>query len=142
MNWYWLFLVYGFLWWRFWPTMAETDPAEKAMSLFLSWLTRHQRQDYLRNNYFDVIGSHTKRVYRINKAVAPFNVQCMDDPTMRLCFVPQNANLPGDIMLAQKIGLETNEEHVLKIANDYNRWNYGNAEVPPGPEWNHPLHSP
>jgi hypothetical protein len=34
-----------------------------------------------------------------------------------LCFVSTTANSLGDIMLAQKIMLETNETKALKIAN-------------------------
>jgi len=119
----WLALWSAFYTWRI---MAEpwVDPSEKAMTLFLSWLTPQQRKDYLRYSYFHVVGNHTGMTYRINKAVAPFNVeQFFGAKTVRrLCFVPYGANFTGDIMLAQKIGLETNEQHVLKIANDYASW--------------------
>jgi hypothetical protein len=121
--WFWWFFGYAL---AYWVVLVRTsmpmvdDPSERAMMLFLSWLNPRQKREYLANNYFHVKGNFTGRTYRINKAIAPFNVQCIDDHAVRLCFVPHGASFTGDIMLAQKIGLETDEEHVLKIANHYN----------------------
>lgn len=105
--------------------MVWADPSDKAISLFLSWLNPTQRKDYLRHDYFYVKGSDSGKLYRINKAVAPFNVEMLNfDGTTkdRLCFVPRNCPFTGDIMLAQKIALETNEKEALRVANHYNRW--------------------
>ncbi len=80
--------------------MAEwVDPSEKAMNLFLSWLTPKQFKDYTRYHYFHVVGNHTGFTYRINKAVAPFNVEQLQGKTTvkRLCFIPHNAGMTGDI---------------------------------------------
>jgi hypothetical protein len=40
-------------------------------------------------------------------------------PVLGLCFVPMGAFVAGDVMLAQKIALETNERAVLAIANKF-----------------------
>lgn len=131
---YWVFLGYVLFWSAFHTLRITTDmtvgqwadPSEKAMSLFLSWLSPQQRRDYLRYDYFFVKGNASGKLYKINKAVAPFNVEMLNfDGTTkdRLCFVPKNCPFTGDIMLAQKIALETNETYALKIANHYNRWN-------------------
>jgi hypothetical protein len=103
------------------------------MELFLSWLDPQQRQCYIKNNYFHVIGNHTGTTYRINRAVAPFNVEQVQGKktVRRLCFVPSGVSWAGDIMLAQKIGLEADEEHVLRIANDYCHWQERNVLASP-----------
>ena len=43
---------------------------------------------------------------------------------MRYCFVPKGNLVPGDVMLAQKIALETDELAALELANKF----------PPGPQ--------
>ncbi len=108
------------------------EPSQKAMKLLLSWLNAKQKRDYIEHKYFYVIGSHTGMTYRINHAVAPFNVEQLHDdaPPLRLCFVPRRVSYPGDIMLAQKIGLETNEEHVLNIANIHTNWQVMAVDTP------------
>jgi len=39
--------------------------------------------------------------------------------TVGLCFVPMGHLVPGDVMLAQKIALETNEVGALAVANRF-----------------------
>ena len=38
---------------------------------------------------------------------------------MGWCFVPNRHLVPGDVMLAQKIALETNERGALAVANKF-----------------------
>jgi hypothetical protein len=38
---------------------------------------------------------------------------------MGWCFVPRGQLVPGDVMLAQKIALETNETAALAVANRF-----------------------
>jgi hypothetical protein len=72
-------------------------------------------------NFFDVIGCHTARRYRIYYATAA-NVEELDEigcPLMRYCFIPMGYLVPGDVMLAQKIALETEELAALEVANRF-----------------------
>jgi hypothetical protein len=68
--------------------------------------------------HFEVIGSRTGKRYRIryNQVV---NIDELDERGAQVatwCFGPEG-NLPrGDIMLAQKIALENDEEAALAIA--------------------------
>jgi hypothetical protein len=48
------------------------------------------------------------------------NVEELDklgNPIVRYCFIPKGDLVPGDVMLAQKIALETNELAALAVAN-------------------------
>lgn len=106
------------------PATSETacrpqTPAEKAIKLLKSWLTPQQREELVRRGFFIVKGSHTGGYYRIGVGhvfnVAQLNAK--DHLVCSMCFVPDNAPHVGDIMLAQKIMLETNEKLAFQIAN-------------------------
>ena len=50
------------------------------------------------------------------------NVYELDDavrPRAGWCFVPNDHLVAGDVMLAQKIALETNERSALAVANNF-----------------------
>jgi hypothetical protein len=50
------------------------------------------------------------------------NVYELDDagrPKVAWCFLPNDRLAAGDIMLAQKIALETNEHNALAVANGF-----------------------
>ena len=91
---------------------------KKSIELMKNWLTPKQLEEYQQTSAFEVIGNHTGTHYRIYNA-SPYNVIELDRGVRRrrLCFVPDNTNAYGDIMLAQKIMLETNERHALEVAN-------------------------
>jgi hypothetical protein len=117
--WWWMAVLVGVI------SPSTLDPSEKAMDLLWSWLTPAQRRDFSARGHFYVTGSVTGKTYRINKAVAPFNVEELDAARMvkrRLCFIPRGTNFTGDVMLAQKVGLEKMETTVLEVANDYDNW--------------------
>ena len=66
-----------------------------------------------------MIGSESKRRYRIRLAGA-FNVDLLradGSVEQRICFMPEGSLVNGDIMLAQKIALETDEPAARQIAN-------------------------
>ena len=70
---------------------------------------------------FEVIGCDTGKRYRILYGTAA-NVHELDDdgrPLIGCCFVPIGYLVPGDVMLAQKIALETNERAALAVANRF-----------------------
>ena len=94
---------------------GDLEADQKSIVLLKEWLTPEQLKDFEQTNSFDVKGCLTGARYRISKARS-FGVRRMDVNRL-LCFVPTTANSLGDIMLAQKIMLETNETKALKIAN-------------------------
>lgn len=103
------------------PNIREyLEGSERAMTLLMSWLTPEQKKDYQTYQHFTVIGCHTGTLYRI-RALPSYGVEEMNGGYRRrsLCFVPsgQCGAFYGDIMLAQKIMLETNEHEALRVAN-------------------------
>jgi len=58
-------------------------------------------------------------LYRIYDARNPPNVYQISDigRNKGLCFAPVGSLVPGDVMLAQKIALETDEQSALAVAN-------------------------
>jgi hypothetical protein len=87
--------------------------------LLREWLSPEQLAQYDRDKCFEVVGHSTGQRYRIAPGRA-FNVTRLDRhgaPSEELCFLPDGTTVLGDIMLAQKISLETNERAALKVAN-------------------------
>src|SRR5882762_10066954 len=75
------------------------------------WLSSEQRSQYDAHRYFEVIGSHTGKRYRIRHGTST-NIYELDEqgrPKVGWCFVPRDDLVAGDVMLAQKIALETDE---------------------------------
>jgi hypothetical protein len=85
------------------------------------WLSQEQLTQYDAHRYFDVIGCQTGKRYRIYHGNVA-NVLELDDaalPRTRWCFVPSDHLVVGDVMLAQKIALETDERGALASANQF-----------------------
>jgi hypothetical protein len=83
------------------------------------WLSPAQRQQFERFGYFDVVGCASGTVYRIYDSTAP-NVYEINDVgrcKKAVCFAPIGPLVNGDVMLAQKIALETDEQSALAVAN-------------------------
>lgn len=99
----------------------ENKPEARGARLLRDWLSPIQRAQFDESSYFDVVGCHTGARYRIHYGRAN-NVQQIDaegQPQLGYCFVPDGAYVEGDVMLSQKIALETNEQAVLAIANRF-----------------------
>lgn len=91
----------------------------RAITLLKEWLSATQREQYERTQHFDVLGSASGRRYRVYHGTQ-FNIEELDadgDAVAALCFVPEGRLAVGDVMLAQKIALETNEPAALAVAN-------------------------
>ena len=74
-----------------------------------------------REQLFEVIGCHSGKRYRICHGNGA-NIVELDDrarPTTGWCFVPNEHLVAGDVMLAQKIALETDERGALAKANKF-----------------------
>jgi hypothetical protein len=97
----------------------RTRAEKRAVALLLSWLTPEQRKQWQARGDFEVIGCDTGRRYRITYRPV-MNVHELDaggEPVQQWCFAPEGRVAFGDVLLAQKIALETMETKALAIAN-------------------------
>ena len=91
----------------------------RALALLRGWLSPKQRASYERFRYFDVVGSDTGTRYRIHHGTQT-NIEELSGTghhVCKWCFVPDGDLVAGDVMLAQKIALETNERGALSVAH-------------------------
>jgi hypothetical protein len=106
-------------WYR---TIAAADtPEARATTLLREWLSPQQRAQFEAEGYFDVVGCDSGKRYRIHYGTS-MNVHEMDDVghfKSGWCFVPNRRLIAGDVMLAQKIALETCEKRALVVANKF-----------------------
>ena len=103
-----------------WYQRASTRE-ERGLKLLREWLSQEQLAQFDANNYFEVIGCHSGKRYRICHGNGA-NIVELDDrarPTTGWCFVPNEHLVAGDVMLAQKIALETDEQGALAKANRF-----------------------
>ena len=103
--------------WYLRPSTIE----QRGLNLLREWLSREQLAQYDAHKYFEVIGCHTGKRYRIHHGNGA-NVIELDDaarPRTGWCFVPNEHLVAGDVMLAQKIALETDERGALATANNF-----------------------
>jgi hypothetical protein len=94
----------------------------RGITLLREWLSPMQRAQFDASKSFDVVGCDSGRRYRIHYGRVT-NVHGIDDagqPVTGWCFVPSGHLVAGDVMLAQKIALETNERATLALANRFN----------------------
>lgn len=96
-------------------------PQIRALRLLRSWLSPQQLAQFDAHGYFDVIGGVSGKKYRIKFGVCANIVEFGEDgkPRAGWCFVPESSLVPGDIMLAQKVALESSEREALAVANRF-----------------------
>ena len=83
------------------------------------WLSPEQLACYERFQFFDVIGSDTGTRFRIHHGTQT-NIEELGSNgrlVCKWCFGPDGNLAAGDVMLTQKIALETNERGALMVAN-------------------------
>ncbi len=100
---------------------AEAIREARGITLLREWLSPDQKAQFDASRSFEVIGSQTGKRYRISLGRGT-NVQEVDDtgrPVMGWCFVPFGDLVPGDVVLTQKVALETNECAALAVANRF-----------------------
>ena len=93
----------------------------RGITLLRQWLSPEQQAQFDASKSFDVVGCDSGRRFRISHGTGT-NVYEIDDagrPVMGWCFVPSGHLVAGDVMLAQKIALETNERAALAVANRF-----------------------
>ena len=92
---------------------------ERSQDLLRQWLSPDQADQYDKYQRFEVVGSDTGTRYRISRGTI-MNIEELAANgyvTRRWCFAPEGTLATGDVMLAQKIALETFELDALAIAN-------------------------
>ena len=98
----------------------DSDQAErKGLDLLRAWLSPEQGRQFDESSCFEVIGCDTGARYLIHYA-RQLNIEELDAAgrqVKRLCFGPQGRLVTGDIVLAQKIALETMELSAVAKAN-------------------------
>jgi hypothetical protein len=100
---------------------SENSSEARGLRLLRSWLSPEQRAQFDATRYFEVTGCDSGKRYRIHHGVVT-NVHEMDaagHPKVGWCFAPVGHLVAGDVMLAQKIALETNESGALAAANAF-----------------------
>ena len=100
---------------------SENSREARGLRLLRSWLTPEQCAQFDAERSFEVIGCDSGRRYRIHYGTMS-NVHEIDGagcPKVGWCFVPVGSLVAGDVMLAQKIALETNEFGALAVANAF-----------------------
>ncbi|SRR5258708_40271246 len=95
----------------------------RGLELLKEWLSPEQVAQYDAKSYFEVTGCHSGKRYRINHGTS-MNIHELDGagcPCVGWCFTPKGYLVAGDVMLAQKIALETDERGALAVANKCRR---------------------
>ncbi|WP_375781210.1 hypothetical protein ACE103_29840 [Bradyrhizobium sp. ma5] len=93
----------------------------RGLALLSAWLSPEQRSQFEKYNRFEVIGSESGKRYRICYGTST-NVYEMDGRgrvVLGWCFRPIGSLVAGDVMLAQKIALETDERATLTVARPF-----------------------
>ncbi|MGE9007887.1 hypothetical protein ACO2JO_04860 [Leptospira interrogans] len=104
----------------------------RGITLLREWLSDDQRRQFDASKSFEVIGSNSGKRYRITHGTGTNVQELAEDgqPVMGFCFVPDGGLVAGDVMLAQKIALETNERAALAVANKFPTRGHDRANPP------------
>lgn len=96
-------------------------PEIRGLRLLRSWLSPTQLAQFDALGYFDVVGGESGTKYRIKFGICANVLELAEDgtPKVGLCVVPDGCFVAGDVMLAQKIVLETCERAALSKANRF-----------------------
>lgn len=99
--------------------LSPLESEERSQHLLRQWLSPDQTEQYDKYQLFQVVGSDTGTRYLILRGTTMNIVERAADGYVRRrwCFAPEGALATGDVMLAQKIALETFELSALTIAN-------------------------
>jgi hypothetical protein len=93
----------------------------RALQLLRHWLSSAQRAQFVKKGYFELAGGDTGKHYRIH--VGAISNVCEIDhkgrPVIGLCFRTVGELPIGDVMLAQKIALESCESYALSVARKF-----------------------
>jgi hypothetical protein len=100
----------------------ENTREARGLRLLRDWLSPDQREQFDKSGYFEVLGCVSRKRYRIYHVIFAPNVYEIDGVgrlKQGMCFLPAGPLVTGDIMLAQKIALETDEHRAIAVANRF-----------------------
>ncbi|WP_246801304.1 hypothetical protein [Bradyrhizobium genosp. L] len=99
--------------------MSRTEA--RGIALMSEWPSPEQLSQFKRYNRFDVIGSDSGKRYRIcyGTSTNVYEVDARNRVVRGWCFYPVGSLVAGDVMLAQKIALETDERATLMVARPF-----------------------
>jgi hypothetical protein len=99
----------------------SNTPEVRGLRLLRSWLSPAQLEQFDSLGYFDVVGGTSGKKYRVKFGLCANILELARDDTPKVgwCFVPDSCLVAGDVMLAQKIALETCECAALAKANRF-----------------------
>jgi len=104
----------------------RSERERRGIKLLREWLSAEQLAQFDKHDYFEVTGCRSGKRYRIRYGTST-NIHELDEygyPIFGWCFVPDEPLVAGDVMLAQKIALETDELSALAVAKSFQRiWN-------------------
>jgi hypothetical protein len=104
---------------RYHDCAGRGEAEKKARDLLKQWLSPAQLAQYEGDGYFEVTGCDTGKRYRVRRD-RQMNIDELDRRGVQiavLCFEPEGHLPLGDVMLAQKLALETDEQAALAVAN-------------------------
>src|SRR6202051_1913390 len=100
---------------------AYFESEARGLELLKEWLSPEQSAQYDAKSYFEVTGCHSGKRYRISHGTL-MNIYELDGagrPRIGWHITPKGHLVAGDVMLAQKIALETDERGALAVANKF-----------------------
>jgi hypothetical protein len=101
---------------------GENTSEARGLRLLLDWLSPDQREQLDNSGFFEVFGCASRKRYRIYHVKFAPNVYEIDSVGRLkegVCFLPAGPLVTGDVMLAQKIALETDEHRAIALANRF-----------------------
>ncbi|MGY2988647.1 hypothetical protein ACVIHH_002188 [Bradyrhizobium sp. USDA 4518] len=117
--------------WDRWQAYERIEA--RGLALLSAWLSPEQRAQFEKYKRFDVIGSESGKRYRIcyGTSTNVYEMDSGDRIVLGWCFRPVGALAAGDVMLAQKIALETDERGTLLVAKPFPSSMPPRANLPP-----------
>jgi hypothetical protein len=93
----------------------------RGRNLLREWLSPRQKEQFDVSGVFEVVGCDSGKRYRIRHGRSTNVLELDNDghPVMGWCFIPHGDLVSGDVMLAQKLALETSEHAALAVANRF-----------------------
>jgi len=100
----------------------ENTRETRGLRLLRDWLSPDQREQLDNSGYFEVCDCASRKRYRIYHVRFAPNVYEIDGVgrlKVGVCFLPTGPLVTGDVILAQKIALETDEHRAIAVANRF-----------------------
>jgi hypothetical protein len=94
---------------------------EKGNALLRSWLSPEQKKQWTRDRWFEATGCDTGTRYRITDSLSMnvLEIGPSGHAVAKWCFMPKGELVKSEMLLAQKVALETMELEALEVANKY-----------------------